>query len=227
MAVVELNDVLASGDVKNIVTADNIVVGGNIGYSQIQDPAYDDMFMRVTNGVTTLYRAPDQDVHWKDANLNNLALTTSPSELLSVTPNLELTVDDSGYKITGRLDNTQNQTRQVTLRILYDTVQVSTAIIAMDKLQTNVPISYTGLITDPVSAGTVIAVTFEANASGVQLRGDIVATGLQVTKAQSAPVSMTIEQVGAFDWNQLPFSNPHIAGQLYIGGGDRIKVSQG
>ncbi len=221
MAVINAKDYLESGQ------ANNIILAGNIGYVAAQDPLYDDMFLRVTNGITNLYRAPDRDVHWADAETNNVAITTSPVELLSVTPDQQLVSTDSGYKITGRLDNTQNQTRQVTMSILFDAGQVATVNIDLDKNQTNVPISYTGLIDTPVDAGTVISVTFEASGTGVQLRGDLIATTIKITKAQSAPVVMSVAVLDSFDWNTLPHSDPHDEGKLYVGSGHRLKVSQG
>ncbi len=222
MGLRKMKEYLTSGEVKDIL------LSGNIGYSAVKDAAYDDMFLRVTNGVTTLYRAKDQDVHWADAETNNVVLTTSPAELLSVTPDQQLVSADSGYKITGRLDNMQNQAKQVTMSVLFDSVPVATVDIDLDKEQINVPISYTGLIDAPVDAGTVISVTFEADGTGVQLRGDLIATTIKITKAQSAPVVMSAAVLESFDWNLLPSGDPHNAGQLYIHhANSTLRVSQG
>ena len=221
MATRNIKEYLESGE------ANNIILGGNIKFNVVEDPAYDNMFMRVDGGVVSLYRAPDQDVHWTDADTANIAMTTSPVELLSIAPDQELVSADSGYKILGRLDNTVNQIRTVIITILYDAVPQGTVNIELDKEQTNVPISYMGLVQTPVPAGTVISVTFEASGIGVDLRGDAVATSIKVTKAQSAPVVMSVNQLESFDWNQLPHGNPHVAGQLYIHGNNTVRVSQG
>ncbi len=209
MAKRPINEFLSSGE------AGNIVISGNMGYTAAADPAFDDMFLRVTNGVTNLYRAPDRDVHWADADTGSIAVTTSPVEILSVTPDQQLVSTDSGYQINGRLDNTQNQTRQVTMTVLFDSVPAATVTIDLDKNQINVPISYTGLIDTPVDAGTVVSVTFEADGTGVNLKGDLVATTIKITKAQSAPVVMSAEVLDSFDWNLLPTSEGE-PGTLYI-----------
>ena len=61
MAIVEIKDILSSGDIADIA------VSGNIKYTKASDPEAEDMFMRIgTNGLTSLYRAPDQDIQWKD-----------------------------------------------------------------------------------------------------------------------------------------------------------------
>jgi len=222
MATRNIKEYLESGE------ANNIIMAGNIKFNVVEDPAYDNMFMRVDGGVVSLYRAPDQDVHWTDADTANIAMTTSPVELLSIAPDQELVSADSGYKILGRLDNTVNQIRTVIITILYDAVPQGTVNIELDKEQTNVPISYMGLIQTPVPAGTVISVTFEASGIGVDLRGDAVATSIKVTKAQAAPVAMSTGVVQSFDWNELPWGNPHVAGQLYIQPNNKtVRVSQG
>ncbi len=159
-------------------------------YDIAADPQYEDMFLKIgPGGLTTLHRFPDQDVHWIDVDLTDIELTTTSVGILSVTPDLDLLPSDSGYQISGVLDNNSNQEQTVTITVHDGTSSVTQDII-LAKEEMGKVFAYTGLVTNTIVANTTITVAFENSSNNnVNLRGDIVATKIKVTKAQAAPVT--------------------------------------
>jgi len=217
----ELTDILKSGDVDNMVIAENIQF-------LVTTTNEEDMFMRIgANGLISLYRAPDQDTHWIDTDNTQRVLDTVDTEILSITTDEELTAENGSYTISCRLDNTSNQTRSVTIHAEINGVPGEDQVYELAKNEVERSVLVSGVITQPYASGAVINVWFDSSGAGVELRGDILETKLKVTAAKSAPVTMSIEEVSAFDWNQLPSRDTGIAGQLYIGRHDTVRVSQG
>ncbi len=221
MATRSAKEYLGSGE------AENLVVSGNVGYLAVQDSAYNGMFLRVENGITGLYKAPDQDTHWEDVDNTQKVLDTVDTEILSITTDEELTADNGSYIVSCRLDNTSNQTRDVTIHAEINGTSGSSTIYGLEKNEIDKSVLISGVIDSTVASGAVINVWFDSSGAGVELRGDILETKLKVTAAKSAPVTMSIEEVSSFDWNQLPSGNTHVDGQLYLTGNGAVKVSQG
>ncbi len=218
-----INDFLVSGE------ASNIVVNGNIGYASVSDPSFDNMFLRVENGITSLYRAPDQDVHWEDIDTTEFALTTSAQEVLSVTIDQEMTTDDGSFVVSGKVSNSRNQDQTMTIITKDDGVQVGIGTIDLLPEENGKLFAFSGGLSGNIASGSVITVEFYANQAGnLTLNGTAVATKLKLTKAQAAPVVMSAAVLDSFDWNTLPHSDPHEYGQLYIhDANNTIRVSQG
>jgi len=209
MAVKNINEFLSSGQ------AENIVVSGNIGYSAIQDPSYNGMFLRVENGVTGLYKAPDQDTHWVDTDTTQRTLDTVDTEILSITTNEELTSDNGSYTVSCRLDNTSNQTRSVTIHAEINGAPGEPQVYELAKNEVERSVLVSGAISQTYASGAVINIWFDCDGTGVELRGDILETKLTVTAAKSAPVVMSAEVLDSFDWNLLP-TTEGAPGTLYI-----------
>ena len=184
MPVRDINEYLESGDVGGIAVSENIRL------KLVEDPEYEDMFLRIgANGLLSVYRVPDQDVHWEDTDNTNLVISTSPTVVLSVTPNLDVTPDDSSFSISGRLDNNANQSRVVTVRVVINGVPGSTQFINLDKNQQARLFVFSGSVDSTVTAGQVVDIEFESSSGSlVSLRGDITISKFTLTKANANPV---------------------------------------
>jgi len=181
--VAELTDILNSGDVNTLVLTENMKL------VPVEDPLYEDTFLRVgPGGLLSIYRAPDQDVHWTDTDVTEVGLTGTPNSLLSVIPDQGLDSTDGSYAISGMLDNTSNQTVDVTITVLVNAVEEGSRVISMLREETNKVFVFSGTIVNSVSASDVVTVEFESSKNDVSLRGDLQATKIRLTKAQAAPV---------------------------------------
>ncbi len=217
-----ITEYLASGE------ADNLVLTGNIGYLAAQDSSYDGMFLRVENGITSLYKAKDQDIHWEDEDATSILLSDTPQEILSITITEDVLSTDGSFVIGGQVTNTHNKDVNLEIIVKDDGVQIATGTITTLKEESNKIFAFSGALEATIASGSVITVEFSGDRANVlTLDGNALATRIKVTKAQAAPVVMSIEEVEKFDWNQLQNGNPHIDGQLYIGNNNQVKVSQG
>ncbi len=220
MATRNINEFLVSGE------AQDIVVAGNIGYLQVQDVSYDGMFQRVEGGITSLYKAKDQDVHWEDTDTTEVALTTSAQEVLSVAIDQEMTVDDGSFVIAGQVSNSKNQDQVMTIVVKDDGAQVATGTVDLLSEETGKLFAFSGGLSGNIASGSVVTVEFSGNQNGnLTLNGTAVATKIKLTKAMAAPVS--VAKMGELDWNELPAGDPHEWGRLYTHTNNTIRVSQG
>ena len=193
MGVRNIGDYLASGE------AGNLLLSGNIGYLVAQDPSYDGMFMRLQGGVTSLYRAPDQDVHWTDEDSTEVLLTTTANSLLSVTTDMDLTSADGSYRITGIASNSTNQDVTMTVTVKDDGVVIGSRPIDLVKEETTKQFVFSGSLDDPIASGSVLTVEFIASkANAITLNGTNSPTKIDLTKAQAAPVVFDDDAVSAY-----------------------------
>ena len=187
-----INDVMSSGEVEEMETT-NVIVGGNIGYTQAADPEYNNMFMRVYNGVTTLYKAPDQDVKWSVNDTTNISVGTTEIELLSlVNDGHDVTAENGSFMFYAKVDNDSNFTATLTITFKVDGTPVgSQKVQEVAKKSYGIPISIFGNAI-AIAAGSAISVSIVSDRT-VALRGDLSPTTFTVTEAQAAPVTQTIE----------------------------------
>ena len=184
MAVEELNDILRAG------TVDDIVVADNIGYIKANVPEADGMFLKVVNGITALHRFPDQDIHWIDTDTTSVPLNGTPNEVLSTTINQDMLPEDGSYIISGQLSNSRNQDLTVTIDVKDDGVIVGTQDVPIAADQAGKLFAFSGAINNTIASGSVVTVEFSASFNGVvTLDGNLVATKMDLTKAQAAPVT--------------------------------------
>ncbi len=179
----DIAEYLVSGE------ADNIVVAGNIGYAAVQDPMYNGMFQRIENGITTLYKVVDQDVHWEDEDTTSVPVTTTSTELLSVTIDQDMLEDDGSFSISGSVDNNSNKALVLDIDIFDDGFNVGYGSVTLLKNETGKLFAFSGGLSGTMLAGSVVTVNFSTSESGaLVLRGDVIATKIKLTKAQAAPV---------------------------------------
>ncbi len=217
---VELSEVLNSGDISDIR------LSNNLWFEAADVPVAEDMFMRVgLGGGVSLYKAPDQDVHWEDTDNTQQLLDTVATEMLSVTVDQDLTTDNGSWSTSMRLDNTSNQSRTVQLVVTVDGVASAPQDYDLDKGEVDKQILLGGAIGVNINSGSIISVSLDTDGAGVQLRGDLFITRLKVTKAQAAPVTMSVDVLDSFDWNLLPTSEPTESGKLWIKANGSLRVS--
>ena len=218
----ELTDILSSGEINNIVVA------GNIGYKAAEGGEYNGMFLRLFNGQTSLYRAPDQDLHWQDNNTTNFVIdeNTTGTPIPDLTVDHEVTVENGSFIFYAQVDNlSSNMDCNITVTFKDGSTIIGTPpMITIDKGDLGRPINIFGSVGTAIPAGHSITVEVYPT-EDIKLRGDISPTTFKITEAQAAPV--TTQGVDSFDWNQLPTSDPHIAGKLWVNSRHSIKVSQG
>jgi len=179
------NDVMASGEIDYVNVAENI----RLAKADVVEAI--DQFIRIGDyGMLTLYKAPDQDVHWFDENENLIDLTTSEQKILSLTPDMELTPDDTSIIVSGRIDNTTNQDRTAYVVIKVDGSQVGPTVeIELLQEETGKIFSINGSITQTYPADTVVSIDIYASSNNaLQLNGVTSSAKMRITKAQAAPV---------------------------------------
>ncbi len=215
-----IQDYFNSGEAKNLILT------GNIGYLAVQDSAYNGMFLRVENGITGLYKAPDQDIHWEDIDGTQRELDQADTKILEITTDAELNATNGSYMMMCMLEKSGGGKSKVDIHAEINGSSSSSIQIEIEEKDGPIQAVLNGSIDSTIPAGAVINIWFDCDTPNVNLKGDILETRLKVTAAQSAPVVITVDQVNGFDWNQLPSSNPHVWGQLYTKR-QVVKVSEG
>lgn len=221
MATRKISEYMGSGELDNIAITENIQF-------LLATSAEEGMFMRLgANGLISLYRAPDQDIHWTDTDNTEFNLTNLEQEILSVIINEEIVGDTNGsFSISGIVSNSRNQIQTLEIIAKDDGVVISVGHIELAANESSKPFIFSGVITDTITSGSVITIDF-GGSDFLTLNGTSTPTKLEITKAQSAPVVMSVNQLESFDWNSLPHGDPHIDGQIYVHGNNTIRVSQG
>ncbi len=221
MATRKIAEYMGSGELDNIAITENIQF-------LVTTASEEGMFMRIgANGLISLYRAPDQDVHWIDTDTTEFNVTNLEQEVLSVVIDEEIIGDSNGsFSISGIVSNNRNQIQTLDITVKDDGVITGVGHIELAANESAKPFIFSGVITDTIANGSLITVEF-GGSDFLTLNGTSTPTKIEITKAQSAPVVMSVDSLEAFDWNSLPHSDPHIAGQIYIGHRNQIKISQG
>ena len=214
-------DWIGSGELNNIALTENIQF-------LIATANEEGMFMRIgANGLISLYRAPDRDVHWEDTDVTEFGLTVADQEVLSVIIDQEIIGNDNGsFSISGIVSNSRNQIQTLDITVKDDGAVVGIGHIELASNESSKPFIFSGITTETIASGSTITVEF-GGSDNLTLNGTSTATKIEITAAQSAPVEMSVNQIESFDWNQLPDGDTGIAGQLYIGRHDTVRVSQG
>lgn len=197
MAVRQINEYLTSGEVLDLHIA------SNIKYDAVADPVYKNMFLRIGDeGWTSLYRAPDQDIIWRDTNSLSVPIGIITTEILGVTITEDIGPTDSTYMVSGSLSNTRNQTRIVTLEMRVNGTPDGSQDIILGASELNKTFVLSNVIANTHLSGSVITVWMSTTADGdVTLNGDLQVTVLEITKAQAAPVvAITAQDVQDHDY---------------------------
>jgi len=192
-----IDDRLASGLVPAIV-ADDIKTLGQMTYASASDPAYENMFLRIGPGGTTeLYKAPDQDEHWEDTDTTDVAVTTTPNSLLSVTPvpaSGDITPADGSYSVSGKVSNNNNNSRTLILEAFDDGVSIGSQNVLVAGNESGKIFTFSSSIEVTITSGSVITVEFSASDTGnLTLLGTQLQTKFEITKA-ATPTTMVALQ---------------------------------
>ena len=216
----ELNTIMASGEI------DTVIVTSNVGYLKATASA-NGMFLRVQNGLTTLYRIPDQDVHWKSSNATNFPVNIIASSPLNVTPDQNVLVSDGSFSVSGKLDNNSNQEIIVTIKALNNGVEIGNGSVTLLRSELGKIFVFSGPIGLDVTSGNNVEITVETTIDGVvNLRGDSVVSDFTLTKAKANPVALSKDFLSEFDWNTLPNTEPTRPGRPWVDRHGSLRISK-
>ncbi len=189
-----------SSDYTGISRCSFLGASENIQLEAASDSDYENMFVRVgANGLLNLFRAPNQDEVWTDTDTANVALTTTVNELLSITIDQEVTADDGSFSVSGKLDNTGNSTKTVTIEAFDDGVSVGSQDVPLAKSEIGKVFLFSGALGSSMASGSVVTFEFTGSDTGINLRGDQTTTTAKITKANANPVILS-----SMDTNIVP-----------------------
>ena len=187
------NDVMASG------TIDYANIKENIRLIPADVPEAIDQFLRIGEyGMLSLYKAPDQDVHWEDVNEDEPILTLSLQQICEITPDMELSDDDTTWSFSGSIDNSKNQAQTAYIQVTVDGSPVGDPkSIDIQSDEQDRIFFFSGQLGVVVPSGTAVGMSMYADqANNLQL-GDLLSpTKFKITKAQAAPVLISNEPIG-------------------------------
>ena len=221
----ELSDILLSGEITAIKTK-QLAIAQNITLEQVMSEEYEDTFVRVgKGGQLSLYRAPDQDVHWEDTDNTQQALDTAPTVMFAITADQELTPNDGSYSFGCVLDNTSNQKRDITIHVDVtpsggSTVSSDPFEIELDRGEVSRTVLLSGVFETTQPANTLYQLVVDSSGSGVNMRGDLAVSKFKLTKAKAAPVAA---QTGLSE--DVTIGHGHNAKTLHIVDGRIVSVS--
>lgn len=228
MAERKMSEYLASGEVSKIKIADNIQ------YIKADNPDYDGMFMRIgAGGATELYKAVDQDVIIEDTIDVDTPIPLAWTEMFSITTTHEITPENGTFTFSGDFFNDSSQDTELWIRIKENGVQVGSDFIYnlwKDTGEDHQQVAMSTISTKTIPVGAVVTLELGSSKEGaITMNGSYQIAKFRAIAAQAAPVgtALTTHEVEAFDWNQLPDSDPHVAGKLYRNRRDLLKISQG
>ena len=166
-----------------------IVIGENIKYEPADLVEAEGMLLRIgSKGLTSLFRVPDQDVHWTDEDTTSFAITTSEQVITSVALTEAVETSNGSYSFSCQLDNTENKERTVTISARDDGVVVASQVYKLKKNEINRYLVFSGGVNSVFADASIIDFTVIADDTGVNVRGDLAATQMRLTKAQVAAV---------------------------------------
>jgi len=186
MAIRSISEYLVSGE------AHDINISGNIGYLSLSDAEYNGMFLRIENGLTSLYRADNSDVTWTDTDNTVVLLNSSPNQVLDVViidhdvPAEELAT----FLVSGKVSNSKNSAEELYIQVRDDGVPMgSGGIVQLLKNEMNKTFVFSGNIGEDIAQDSVVSVEFSASsANALTLNGDELMTTIEITLPQAVPV---------------------------------------
>jgi len=222
--VAELKDILNSGDINTMVVADNII------YEKADYTDAEDMFFRMgPGGKAYLHKVPDQDVHMDSDYKQDVIPPEAWTEYFSITTNHELTSDNGTFVFTGDFFVIDNKERDLWLRALVNGTVIGSeekVTLWKDNGTDHQQVTISRGIVNTIPSGAVVTFELWGESDGIKMNGAYQTARFRLTAAQSAPVNLNIEQISAFNWNELPALDPGVSGELYSNNGV-LTISQG
>jgi len=177
--VAELKDILASGDI------DELVVGEQLGLSAADSAEFEGAYLRVgAGGIVYYYQMPDTDTTWIDTDNTDIALTTTENSVLSTTPDQDVTTADGSYTVEGKLANTAPQDRVVTISVYVAGVFANSMDVNVARNDLDRIFLVSGNLANDIPSGSLVEVRFVVDVTGsVTLKGTETLTKATLTKA--------------------------------------------
>ena len=199
----QVNTHLASGNCPSIVAGD-IETLGQIIYDAASNSIYEGMFLRIgPGGTTVLYKAPDQDEHWEDTDATDVTVVITPNSLLSVTPvptSGDITTGTGSYLVSGKVSNSNNNTRILTIEMFDDGVSVGSVDVTVAGLDSGKIFTFSAAIAATIVSGSVITCKFSTTTnSDLTLLGTELETKLEIIKAFTPTALALFNQVNNID----------------------------
>ena len=183
MADRDFNEYAASGEGQSLSLA------AQLQYLSASASADEGMFLRIgASGFTSLYRAPDQDVHWVGTS-NALQLLGSTDVIIcTAIIDQDLTPADSFFEFTCQVDNNDSPSRDVVFTIKDDGAANNTRVVALNGSEQGKIVVFAGGFATTYVSGSTVTVEARTIGSNLEIRGDVAVSKMTLTKAQSAPV---------------------------------------
>ena len=179
----EASSVVAENVTAGLIVVDNLSVVEDQQYQQADVPEAEGMVLNIgPNGLVGLTHVAAPGAVDINTDSRLIGITGTQQEVVAVTTSVEHTPEASSYEFSCRLDNTDNQVRTVTIQLFIDAVGSTEVDVQMSQLEVNHNVLISGPVSSTIPASTVLSFSISANNTGVNVRGDIVASKLKLTK---------------------------------------------
>jgi len=221
------SDWIASGEVGNIKATGKIETASTITFTDGADGSFNGLFTRVDeNGNIIGYRAVNRDLEWVESNTTNIEAGASEVELLRLTVDHDISVENGSWAFACKVNNGSNNRDDWITFVLRDGGgnAIASKQFQIDKGDLGYPVAMWGAFGQAWPSGTEFVITAYSGQDS-QVMGTMTPTTLKIIEAQAAPI--TLEQLETFDFSTLPDSNPHIRGHLWVNRHGSLRVSRG
>ena len=189
-----------------------LVLDGNIQFVKAASPVIDGMTMTIGNdGLIELQQTGDTAVSWSDSDSTAVTLTTVPAQLLAFTLDQPVAAGEGSYAVSGKIDNTDNKDRDLTINIYRNTTLIRTGVLEIPEKTDLYMFSFTGALETALSVGDEIKVEFAADKDNeLVLRGDVYTTVARVKKVVSTALLVllgnnnSVQTADRYRWNDAP-----------------------
>jgi hypothetical protein len=191
MAYRPISEYLNSGELSNITVKDNIK------YLSASDPAAEGMFMRVgTDGLTSLYKAKNQDHEQLVAVAGDTTLTTTAVKIAELTADIEYAAIDSTYVIAWNVSNSNTRfARDYTVAIQVDGGEIASKTFTLNSEVVHQSVVLSGVFDNTMPDGSVLSIYMSAeNNTDITLNGDFQATSIKLVRADYDAVTLQTEE---------------------------------
>jgi hypothetical protein len=184
MPIVNLKEILATGYV------DNLVVGETLIMQQANDPAAEGLFMRVNEfGEVVGYRAPNQDLEWKQSISTDLTLSDTEQQVIDLTVDHDVTEDNGSWAFVCKIENgSNNREDNVTLTFKDQNDNLlGTKNLTINKGATAYPVTFFEPFKQDFVSGTTFKIMATSERDSI-IKGSLTPTTLKIIEARAAAV---------------------------------------
>ncbi len=185
-----ISEYLNSGEVQHITVGDNIV------YEKAKNVGAEGMFFRMDeSGVAELYRMPNSDIVQTVENPNDVNLTTTPQELLTLTSEEIASPDNTTVSFMCDITNTNNRDRTFYIDTLADGTSLGVYEYKILKNETHRAIIVSRGMQQEFPVGTVFSINVYGDRNGdLQINGTYSHSKLRLTYAGAGVTALDLQE---------------------------------